>query len=318
MTVRKCAHYLILAISILFVFAHYAHAADYETLARKAETEGKLRQALGHYVSALQSAPEGSAKDRELREKIIRLSHKLQPPATVPEEAHRYTARGEAFFEVATDKNGFLRAAREFQAAATVAPWLARAYYDLGIVQDKAGQYKKAMQSLEFYLLAAPSAPDAREVRNLIYKIEARQEESEREARKKTDVENKQKGIEELAGIWRFLGNQGYDEVFHLRAEVTGKGLLWIKVFDKDFPPQTRAWRAGDEKPTYRTWQKGPNIVGSTVDYDSSLSTQEIGVTVSEDYKEITFVEWYKFMKPPKRTLVYYKCRNSSPSSCGM
>jgi tetratricopeptide (TPR) repeat protein len=226
-------------------------------------------------------------------------------------------ARGKAFADVATDKDGFQKAATEFQAAAKVAPWLTEVYYNLGIVQDKAGLHKQAMQSLELYLLAAPNASDAREVRNLIYRLEALQEESQKAARKATEVKNKQRGIEELAGIWRLWGNQGYDEVFHLRGEVTGNGLLWIKVFDKDFPPQTRAWRAGSEKPIYRIWQKGPNIVGSTVDYNSSLSSQEIGVTVSKDYKKITFVEWYKFMKPPKRTLVYYKCRNSSPSSCG-
>jgi len=284
---------------------------------RAAEKAGKIREAVRHYTQALQSTREGSDAERKLQERIITLARKLKPPPTVPEEAHRYLARGEAFAEAATDKDGFQKAAIEFQAAAKVAPWLADVYYNLGLVQDKAGLYNQAMQSLELYLLAAPNASDARKVRNLIYKIEARSEASRSMARKAEEERKKKKGIEELAGIWRFLGNEGHDEAFHLRAEVTGNGLLWVTVFDKDFPPETRAWRAGDEKPKYRIWQKGHNIVGSTIDYDSSLSTQEIGVTVSKNYKKITFAEWYKFMKPPKRTFVYYKCRNTSLGSCG-
>lgn len=287
--------------------------ADEEALGRKAEQAGKLRQALGHYVSALQSASEGSSTEQRLREKIIRLAPKIQPPPAVPEEAERYMARGEAFVEVATDKNGFLRAAKEFQAAAGVAPWLANAYYNLGIVQDKAGQYKKAMQSLEFYLLAAPSAPDAREVRNLIYKIEARSEASRSAARK--EEEEKKKGIESLAGIWRqYLGSNGYNWRVHFRAETAGDDLLITNVVDNH--PQIGP--PGYERPLYIIREEGNKFAGRTVDYDSSLSTQEIGVTASKNYNELKITVWEKLYNIGKQTYTYHKCKNTNPSSCGM
>lgn len=281
-----------------------------------AERAGKLRQALTLYVEALKFVSEGSAKDRELREKIIGLSQKLQPPPAVPEKAHRYLARGEAFAEAASDKNGFLRAAKEFQAAAGVAPWLPHAYYNLGIVQDKAGQYKKAMQSLEFYLLAAPNAPDTREVRNLIYKIEARSEASHTMARKAEEEKKKEKGIESLVGIWRqYLGNDGYNQRVHYRTEVVGNDLLWIVVFDDPFPG-TGKYR-GEEKPKYSIRRQGNGFAGSTAVYDSTLATQEIRVGVSKDYKEVTVTEWCKDISPPKLTFTYHKCQNKNLSSCG-
>ncbi len=145
-----------------------------------AEQDGKFRQALAHYVSALSEddfcwTPEG---EEEIRQRAIKLAQKIQPPPAIPEKVHRHMARGEAFVESAKDKDGYLKAVREFQNAVNSAPWLADAYYNLGVVQDKAGLYQQAIQSLKLYLFAAPAAPDTRTVRNLIYKIEARQEEA--------------------------------------------------------------------------------------------------------------------------------------------
>ena len=57
-----------------------------------------------------------------------------------------------------------------------VAPWLSQPYYNLGIMQEKAGYFDAAMDSLRMYLTAAPNASDARKVRTEIYKMEARKE----------------------------------------------------------------------------------------------------------------------------------------------
>lgn len=57
-----------------------AFAVDEEALAQQAEQEGKLRKAMTHYVVALQSVSVGSSHDQQLREKILKLVQKIQPP----------------------------------------------------------------------------------------------------------------------------------------------------------------------------------------------------------------------------------------------
>ena len=184
-------------IASLIIRKHELESGENIAIAESAESEGRFRTALTHYVNALQSVSEGSSNDMELRKKVIRLAQKIQPPPEVPEKAHRYMARGTAFAEMANDKDGFQKAVKEFHAATRAAPWMADAYYNLGIVQDKSGLYKQAMQSLEFYLLAAPGAPDAREVRSLIYKIEVLKEEAQRQ-NLKAQVEAREKSAKEM------------------------------------------------------------------------------------------------------------------------
>ncbi len=74
-------------------------------------------------------------------------------------------------------------------------PWLAEAYNNLGVAQDKAGLYGPAIQSLKLYLLAAPDASDAKPVKNLIYEIEYRQEKAAKEA----EVKARESSAEALA-----------------------------------------------------------------------------------------------------------------------
>lgn len=167
-------------------------AQDKETLGQQAEQAGKLREAVTHYIAALQVAPEGSEADQRLREKIIALVQKINPPPAVPDSAVQFMGRGKAAVEIAKDPEDFKKAAEEFQKALRLAPWLANGYFNLGIVQDKAGQYAEAIRSFKLYLLAAPSTPDADEVRTKIagleYKIE-RQRAKERAAREKQEAE---------------------------------------------------------------------------------------------------------------------------------
>ena len=128
----------------------------------------------------------------------------------IPENYYRHMARGEAFVETAKDKDEYKRAAREFQKAADAAPWLADPYYNLGVVQDKAGLYDDAIRNLKLYLLTAPDAEDARTVRSLIYKIEVRKEEARRTAIEKKKAEEKQGNP--FNGKWRsYLGHANHD-----------------------------------------------------------------------------------------------------------
>lgn len=120
--------------------------------------------------------------DYALRERIIRHVQAMKQKPAIPEEAERRMARGSAAVKGAQNKQDFRDAAAEFEKASLAAPWLPAIYYNLGITQDKAGNYKEAIQSLKLYLLAAPDAPDAKAVKNLVYEIEYRQEKAAKES----------------------------------------------------------------------------------------------------------------------------------------
>ncbi len=143
----------------LIVTAHTAQAA-------KKSSPGA--DTLSQYVNDLKKNPSNSA----LREKIIKLARGMRPAPAVPEEAERNMARGAAFAQKAADSAGYKKAIAEFEAATNNAPWLALAYYNLGVVQEKAGLYGEAIGSLKFYLMAAPDAKNVREVKNKIYALE--------------------------------------------------------------------------------------------------------------------------------------------------
>ncbi len=136
--------------------------------AAQAKKTGTSPDTLKQYTDDLKKNP----SDKALREKIIKLALGMKPAPSIPEDAERSVVRGAAFFQKASDNNGYKKAIAEFEAATNAAPWLAVAYYNLGVAQEKAGLYPEAIQSLKFYLMAAPDAKNARDVRNKIYALE--------------------------------------------------------------------------------------------------------------------------------------------------
>ncbi len=136
--------------------------------AAPAKKSGASPDTLKQYTDELKKNP----NDNALREKIIKMALGMKPAPALPEEAERSVVRGAAFFQKASDDIGYKKAIMEFEAATNAAPWLAVAYYNLGVAQEKAGLYAEAIQSLKFYLMAAPDAKNARDVRNKIYALE--------------------------------------------------------------------------------------------------------------------------------------------------
>jgi len=137
-------------------------------VAHAGKKSSDLQETLKQYIEDLKKNP----ADNALREKIIKLVLSMKSAPSVPENAERNMARGTAFAQKATENTGYRKAIVEFEAAANSAPWLALAYYNLGVVQEKAGLYSEATQNLKLYLLAAPDAKNTRDVRNKIYALE--------------------------------------------------------------------------------------------------------------------------------------------------
>lgn len=197
----KISKTLALGVLFLLIFSQNAFCASEEEIGQAAEKAGKHREALTHYVSALGSVSEGSEDAQRLREKIIAIAQKLNPPPAIPKEAKKYMTRGEAAVELAQDEAGFGKAAGEFSRAVRLAPWLAQGYFNLGLVQEKAGNYTEAIRSLKLYLLAAPDASDAEAVEAQIVKLEYKMEEAPKIQAQQQAQEQKSK-LQSLLGTW--------------------------------------------------------------------------------------------------------------------
>ena len=301
-------------IFVCFGFIELTYANE-QALGRQAEQAGKLRQALNHYVAALQSATEGSSKDLELREKVIRLAQKIQPSPEVPEEAERYFARGEAAVETALDKQGYVRAADEFRKVLNIAPWVANGYFNLGVVLDKAGKYDEAINNLNFYLI---TVPDSRDAKKLIYKIKYKKEEAARvkaeEKEKITKEESRKNILQALVGVWRwFLGNRGYNSDVYELIHIEGNEIIMASHASS----QGERFKGGrmvkirpGDKIRDRRYQLGGLDGLTLLDKDGKIAGK-----VNKNLKEIKI--YLRLPGKPDYDYIYHKCRTLSVDSCG-
>ncbi len=142
----------------------------------RARKKGNNKEALSHYVAAIQAFPLGVEPDQSLRVKAIAAARSMRKPPALPAEFHRRMARGEVYIEKAKSPSDFEKAVEELAAAVRAAPWAASAYFNLGLVHEKAGNPAAAIRNLKLYLLGAPKARDAAAVQKKIYKLELVQE----------------------------------------------------------------------------------------------------------------------------------------------
>lgn len=153
-----------------------------------AQTANQSQQTFRQYLSDLQS----NVDNRELRERIIKLAATLYPRPSAPAEARRHMVRGQAAFESAKGSSDYQKAVGEFQQAVDLAPWWGEAYYNLALAQDKAGSYAAATSNIKLYLLTEPPDADAAAAKDLMYKIEYRQEEAQSQAAERARISAQQ------------------------------------------------------------------------------------------------------------------------------
>jgi len=94
----------------------------------------------------------------------------------VSDEARRHFDRAMAAVEMAKTPADYEKAVAEFEKAKSLAPDWPDVYYNLGLIQDKAGMYSEAIANLKQYLILAPDAKDAEAVRTLINKLDYKKE----------------------------------------------------------------------------------------------------------------------------------------------
>jgi tetratricopeptide (TPR) repeat protein len=203
---------------VMFIASFSAHAQS-----------SNPQQTLNQYVADLQKNP----NDYALREKIIRHVQTMKPAPAVPREAERFMNRGAAAAKSAKDANDFKDAVAEFEKATLSAPWMANAYYNLGVAQDKAGMYSSAIRSLKLYLIAAPNAPDAKNVEKLIDEIEYRQEKAAKEPSRLAVAVPQQTAFEDLLKkisgrryFYPIPGQNGYAKTLDVSGQYLLLGLI--------------------------------------------------------------------------------------------
>jgi tetratricopeptide (TPR) repeat protein len=126
------------------------------------------REQLKQMVEQFQKNP----TDNALREKIIKLAQTIKPAPAIQEEVERRMVRGIAAFESAKNIDDYESAISEFQAANIAAPWFSNAYFNLGVANEKAGNFKEAMENWRFYLLTITDKKETTDIKQRIYKLE--------------------------------------------------------------------------------------------------------------------------------------------------
>lgn len=214
--------------------------ADAIAEGKAAEKAGRYEEALKHYVTALASMKEGStaaqlhallmwdplseeplkagnAEERRVREKIIAIALKMKPPPKIPDAVIEHEGRAETAAQMAKKPEDFLLAAREYREATRLAPWVARYYFNLGVVLEKSGRLAEAAQNYELYLLAAIGASDEREVKKKIAGLKFKQEMAGKE---QAETESKNRAEESALPAWEASDRQ---EAERLIASLAGR-----------------------------------------------------------------------------------------------
>ena len=186
------------------------------------------QETLRQYVTKLQQNP----NDTALRERIIQHVRAMKPQPAIPPEAEKFEGRAEFAVRSAKNEADFLDAAREYEKALLIAPWVSAYYFNLGIAFEKGGTLTEAKRSFEFYLLSAPDAPDARDVRKRIagleYAIERAAKESSPEVLAAKQQNNYELWLGKLDGA-KYSGQSYFGQDLRWENELVIRGsiLTW-------------------------------------------------------------------------------------------
>lgn len=190
---------------IIFIFtlltltaSAYAHAqqspAPIVIRALTMEESGDKDMARGRYESALWSysmwggysdlgsyendpnMQEMQAYRERLTGKMIAALAKMSKPPAIPETAEFRARKGAAFVKLAKTPADYAKAVKEFEWAASMAPWVFDYRFNLAVAYKLAEQFKAALNSLKLAKLLAQSDKDRRDINGLRAEIEAAQE----------------------------------------------------------------------------------------------------------------------------------------------
>jgi tetratricopeptide (TPR) repeat protein len=178
------------------------------------------QEALNQYITDLQKSPNDSAS----REKIIKHVQMMKQKPAVPSEVIRYEGAAEYAFKNAKNESDYLDSAKEYEKALLIAPWLARDYFNCGVAYEKAGRFKEAINSFNFYLIATPDAKDTNVVLKRIGGLEYADKRTTKESTPPAIAE-KPKADLDLSGRWRYTSTSICVTDFHYEYQLDGDRL---------------------------------------------------------------------------------------------
>lgn len=275
---------------------------------------------LKHCVADLQKNP----GDDALRKKIIKLALTLNPKPVTPDAAITREGAAEYAFKNAKSNSDYSDAAKEYEKALLVAPWVAADYFNCGVAHEKAGENKAAIRNFNLYLLAAPNAEDAVDVKKLVgglqyaqQKIDEQQQQQAQAAQAQRDAaaqaeqarqatqlraqqawQAQQARDEELTkkleGVWRLTGGSGYTKDryrgSHLLFRVQNGQLNLRQFYDKSVTPFT---------PEGKIIESNYPLIGNIAEY--SMFDELDQYKISDDFNTIA---WTQSQKSTGATLV--------------
>jgi hypothetical protein len=156
----------------------------------------------GNDIPKLLAKFKGHSDDEILRAAIIRVALEQHLAATIPPEAEAAAGRGAYIFKNAKSPDEILSAAKEYLAAIEMAPWVANYYYNLCTVLEKTPYTQQALHACKLYLVAAPDASDAGDMRQRIAGLQYAAD------RDKAQMQQRTTGIKNrgLDGLYRLGG----------------------------------------------------------------------------------------------------------------
>ena len=206
---------------MLFVSFVVAFLAVVSASAQAQGPQETLRQ----YVADLQKNP----SDMALREKIIKLTLTMNPAPAAPKDVIRHEGAAEFAFKNAKTSADFADAAKEYEEALLLAPWLAQDYFNCGVAYEKAEKFEAAVRNFNLYLTAAPDAKDANDVLKRIGGLEyAANKASKESSSQVVAVQDQKKPDDWLQKIdgrrYRWTAPNGNDGVIDVRGKILVEG----------------------------------------------------------------------------------------------
>ena len=154
---------------------------------------------LTNLVAQLQKSPD----DNTLRKKIIETVLAMPSPPAAPETLYQVLGKAKYALKDAKSSSGYKEAVEAYKQASLLAPWDGDIYYNLGVVQEKAGEPKAAINSFTLYLLAKPNAEDRKQVNEKIGGLQYETDKKNLKHISKKNNSEKNGKFRFLEGTWR-------------------------------------------------------------------------------------------------------------------
>lgn len=161
--------------------------------------QGSRYDELQQLTAKLQQSP----SDDELRTQIIKLAASLDMLPAAPPQMDEFSGQAKFILGHATSLADFSNAADAYVKASLLAPWVADNYLNAAVSLEKANRYADAIRFYQFYLLAAPDAPDGKSAREHIGGLKyAIQKDASDRAAADAAAHQKEQAIRDLNGYW--------------------------------------------------------------------------------------------------------------------